>query len=159
VATAQFKSQLPVKHAPPPNSGQEQTSTVSLLDPQRLAVNHGFSFQMGTTGGQSFSYGVYSNRLSYLISTKWSLNTQLDFVQPTHGLSGGFATSSQRASSSFPGRVNGFTGQVYYGAQLKYQPSEHLQFSIGLDNYPRIYYPYYTTRPVNRYSPILPTDR
>lgn len=123
---AQFKSQLKEK-----NLGRPQESTVSIEEMERFSMNQGFSLSMASTGGQSFSYGIYSNKLRYLISDKWSLHTRFDLVQPTH--------------SSIPRGVSTFNGEVFYGANLLYQPSKNLQLSITLDNYPRFY----------RYRPFL----
>lgn len=127
---AQFRSQVPGKRQKPPVG-------ISLEESERLFINHGFSLSMASMGGQSFSYGIYSNRLNYLISEKWSLHTNLDLVQPTH--------------SSTPLGLNTFNGQVYYGANLQYRPTKSLQLNISVDNYPRIYRYW----PVNRYSPYF----
>ncbi|MEE9168046.1 MAG: hypothetical protein V3U24_11385 [Candidatus Neomarinimicrobiota bacterium] len=126
--SAQFKSQLPENRA-------EKQPSVSLEDLERFSINHGFSLNMAVMGGQSVSYGVYSNRLRYLISDKWTLHGSFDLLQPTN--------------SRNPYGVNSFNGQVFYGANLLYRPTENLQLSIGVDNYPR--YRYYSYSPFARY--------
>ena len=136
VISAQFRSQVPSDNPKSPFVNPDQRSSISLLDPGRLSMHHGFSLSMASMGGQSQSYGIYSNQLQYLISNKWSLFTNLNLIQPTH--------------SSMPTGVNTFTGQIYGGAQLLYRPSSSLQLSISVDNYPRLYRNY----PANRYSPF-----
>jgi len=135
---AQFRSQVPSKKPKSPLATPGQGSSISLMDPERLSIRHGFSLSMANLGGLSYSYGIYSNQLNYLISDKWSLYTNLDLVQPTH--------------SSMPAGVNTFNNQIYYGANLLYRPSKSMQLSISVDNYPRLYRYW----PVNRYySPFL----
>lgn len=125
VATAQFKSQDPRKAPQVPTTTGTQASVLSLIDPDRFSMSHGFSLSMTAAGNQAFSYGVYSNRLQYLLSDKWALLARLDLVQPAY--------------SSLPYASNAFNGSVYYGAELLFQPSENLRFSIGVDTYPRLY--------------------
>ncbi|MFQ6616203.1 MAG: hypothetical protein ACE5HZ_05475 [Fidelibacterota bacterium] len=147
---AQFKSQDPRRghQVPIPTGSQSSpgetssTSIFSLMDPERFSMSHGFSLSMATWGNQSYSFGTYSNRLRYLFSDNWSLLARLDLVQPTY--------------STLPYASNVFSGRVYYGAQLLFQPSENLQFSIGVDTYPRLsrYGSFYTP-----YSPFQPDDR
>lgn len=134
-AFAQFKSQLPDRGLRSPVQSQKGESVISLEDQERLSISHGFSLNMASFGKQTLSYGIYSNRLKYLISDKWSLHTTLDLVQPTNSFS--------------PVGMNALNGQVYYGADLLYQPTENLQLTISVDNYPRLnrYWP------ANRYSP------
>ncbi|MFQ6675993.1 MAG: hypothetical protein ACE5LH_06565 [Fidelibacterota bacterium] len=124
-ATAQFKSQDPGKAPQLPLTTGNQSSILSLMDPERFSMSHGFSFSMAASGNQAFSYGVYSNRLRYLISDNWALLARLDLVQPTY--------------STLPFASSAFTGNIYYGARLLYRPSENLQFTIGVDTYPRLY--------------------
>ncbi len=146
----QFKSQLSSRTPLYPEETQNQESILSLADPERFSMDHGFSLNMASFGGQALSYGVYSNRLNYMISNKWTLQTNLDIVQSSQAP---FAHGRSQISAPFSQRINSLSGQVYYGAKLQYRPLDNLEFSISMDNYPRLnrYWP------ANRYSPFSRT--
>jgi len=143
----QFKSQVSSQTPLYPRETQNQESILSLTDPERFSMDHGFSLNMASFGGQALSYGVYSNRLNYMISNKWTLQTNFDIVQSSQAP---FANGRGQMSAPFSQRINSLSGQVYYGAKLQYRPLENLEFSISMDNYPRLY----RYGPANRYSPF-----
>lgn len=146
----QFRSQLSLNNPAHPEQTQKQESILSLADPNRFSMNHGFSLNMSSFGGRAVSYGVYSNRLNYTISDKWTLQTNLDIVQSSQAP---FANARGQISEPFAQRINSLSGQVYYGARLQYRPLDNLEFSISMDNYPRLY----RSWPANRYSPFSRT--
>lgn len=136
ITIGQFKSQLQKNNPSYPTLGQQQDPFVSLFAPSRLLISHGFSLSIASMGGRTLSTSVYSNKIHYLLSENWSFNTRFDFVQPTY--------------SSFQSGKNGLDGQIFYGAELQYRPSQNFIFNISFDNYPSLYY-----RPVSRFSPYL----
>lgn len=132
----QYKSQLVNGTPANPLPSEAEESGITFLDPERFSMNHSFGLSMASMGGMSFGYGVYSNRMRYLLSDKLSLQANLDFVQPTF--------------SSLPGSVNAFNGQTFYQAKLEYKPSENSRFELIFNNYPL-----YRYRQSNSFYPYL----
>tara|TARA_B100000315_G_C14587915_1_gene594145 strand:+ start:137 stop:607 length:471 start_codon:yes stop_codon:yes gene_type:complete len=102
-------------------------SDVSILSPDRLDMNHSFSYSMASMGGKSFSYGIYTNSLNYQISDNVTFRSQLNFVQPTF--------------SQFSDQMNGLNGELFYTAHLNYRPLPNLSLSFAISNFP-----YYSLR-------------
>lgn len=119
---AQFRHNLPEKKT---NYTNPQSPSILLFNPDNLSINHSFSLVMTSFAGQSFSYGIYSNRLQYLLSDKWSIKANFNLVHPTF--------------STFQTGINPYEGDIYYGLNLQYRPSDNFLFHIGVDNYPLYY--------------------
>ena len=102
-------------------------SDVSILNLDRLDMNHSFSYSMASMGGKSFSYGIYTNSLNYQISDNVTFRSQLNFVQPTY--------------SQLSDQMNGLNGELFYTAQLNYRPLPNLSLSFAISNFP-----YYSLR-------------
>ncbi|MFQ6606999.1 MAG: hypothetical protein ACE5EE_00525 [Fidelibacterota bacterium] len=130
-SSGQYKSHLvngsPIKPLP----SETEESTLSFLNPERFSMNHSFGFTMASRGGMSYSYGIYTNQMQYLLTDHLTLQTNLSFVQPTF--------------SSLSGKINAFNGQTFLQAKLKYQPTENSRLELSFDNYPIYRYRYYNT--------------
>ena len=122
-ASAQFRTNVPTTRIKDSVARNQNSSLSSLLNSDRLSMNHSFSLGMASMGGFAASYGTYTNNLSYLINDKWSLTSRIDLIQPT--------------SSPYPQGVNAINPMLFYGAELNYKASENLSFSISMDNRPR----------------------
>jgi len=129
---AQLKSQLPqlpttseVIHLP----GLSSLSKFSLFDPSRFSMHQSYSMSFMSGGGQSASLGVYQNSMSFLLSNKLLLNTRFGFYHDPFKLGNTTTTN------------NNMFNNLFFGADLTYQPKENVLFSIRFDRMP--YYGYY----------------
>lgn len=115
-----------------PYSPSNSSLLLGLFDPSRLHMQQSYSVSFGSMGGQSGALGLYTNRLSYMISPKMMIIADIGYLhQPFQ--------SSQGSAGPF-GLGN---GQLFYGGELRYRPTENTFLTIRLDNMPRSRYGYY----------------
>ena len=105
---------------------------LSLLDPARFDMNHGFSMSMMSYGGLSFSVGSYTNQMTYWINSNLRLDTDITLYQPM--------MNNPLANNQ------AFNAGLLYKTTLTYRPTENSFFSFSVGNNP------YTAR--RPYSPF-----
>jgi len=127
---AQLRSNSFHPDVPVNDQGLGYAQRHSFLDPSRFNMHQSFSMSVASGGGQSFSVGMYTNEMNFMLKDNLRLRTQFSLVQPNG--------SNSLFNNQAPG------GQVFYGASLEYQPRENLFLSFSLNNYPtyRLYRPY-----------------
>ncbi len=101
-----------------------RTEGLSIFDPDRFDIHHGFSMSMMSMGGLTFSVGSYTNQMSYWINDNLRLDTDITLLQPMMGQ----PLTSQNSL---------FTGDILYNTRLTYRPSENsiVSFSFGNNAY------------------------
>ena len=139
---AQFRNDVPsirIKDTIVRNDG---SSLSSIINSDRLSMNHSFSLGMASMGGFGMSYGTYSNNLNYIVNDKWSINSRIDLVQPT--------------GSSFSTGLNSLNPMLLYDAEINYKAGNNLNFSFSMDNRPRRYYSNWELGPHGGYYSFPP---
>ena len=89
VAFAQFRMDAPVQSLPTNLNGELDTQpALSLFDPARFDISHGFTMSMMSMGGQSVSLAGFTNRITYMAMDNLKLDanvtlfkTQMPFQQ------------------------------------------------------------------------------
>jgi len=110
-----------------PYSPSNSTLVLGFIDPSRLHMQQSYSVSFSSGGRQSGALGLYTNRLTYMISPKMQLIADIGILhQPFQG------------AGDMP--LNLDNGQFFYGGELRYKPTENSLLSIRLDNMPRPYY-------------------
>ncbi len=127
---AQLKSSSFHPAVPVNDQGLGYAQRHSFLDLSRFNMRQSFSMSVASGGGQSFSVGMYTNEMDFMLKDNLRLRTQFSLVQP-HG-------STSLFNNQAP------LEQIFYGASLEYQPRDNLFLSFSLNNYPtyRLYQPY-----------------
>jgi|TARA_B100001540_G_C15658477_1_gene574444 hypothetical protein len=123
----QLRSNIPMKTLPVNTQGLSHAQNLSFLDPSRFSMNHSFGMNMMSFGGNSMSVGSYTNQMNYMIKENMRLSTNFTLASPMNGTN--------------PYSKNGFGGsQLFYGANLDYQPTKNLFLKFSMNNYPRYGY-------------------
>ena len=89
LAFAQFRMDVPVQSLPTNLNGELDTQpSLSLFDPARFDISHGFTMSMMSMGGQSISLAGFTNRITYMAMDNLKLDanvtlfkTQIPFQQ------------------------------------------------------------------------------
>ena len=89
LASAQFRLDVPTKTLPSNLNGELDTEpSLSLFDPARFDISHGFSMQMMSIAGKSVSMTGFTNQITYLAQDNLNLfanvtlfKTQMPFQQ------------------------------------------------------------------------------
>lgn len=122
-------AQLPASEA---NSGDEDplgvksdTKTTSLLDPQRLRMQHSYTFSYFTNSRFRGSLGVYTTTLNYRLSKPLSLTLSLNYLhQPL---------------STFRQDNLRIRNDILPNFQLHYQPNSNFSLWINVVTFPSAY--------------------
>ena len=78
IATAQFRSELPIQSLPTNLNGElDNQRSLSLFDAGRFDMSHGFSMSMLSNGQQSFSVMGFTNNINYLLADNLMLDENL----------------------------------------------------------------------------------
>ena len=78
IATAQFRSELPIQSLPTNLNGElDNQRSISLFNPGRFDMSHGFSMSMQSNGQHSFSVMGFTNNLNYLLADNLMLDANL----------------------------------------------------------------------------------
>lgn len=96
---------------------------LSLLDPDRFEMRHGFSMSMLSMGGLSFSVGSYQNTMTYWINNSMRLDTDLTLYQPLGGVT---PYMNQQ----------GIQGGVLFNTTLSMRPTDNTFLSFSFGNTP-----------------------
>ena len=124
VALAQFRMNAPIQSLPTNLNGELDTQpSLSLFDPARFDISHGFTMSMMSMGGQSVSLAGFTNRITYMAMDNLKLDanvtlfkTQMPFQQ--QGL-----------------LMNQF--DVAYDAGITYQPTKNSFLQLRFQNIPQ----------------------
>lgn len=118
IINAQFRADLP--HQNIHGSVSEVSPLSAITNMQNFQMHHSFSMSMMNWGGSPMGVGTYTNFLSLNLSPKFSVNSQISFIQPALG---GMQTQ----------------GNIFYGLGLSYQATEHSFFHLQINNFPTYY--------------------
>jgi len=103
------------------------SKNLSLLDPQRLKMNHSYSFSYFSNGQTSGSFGVYTTTLKYQLSNPLSLTLSLNYLhQPLSVFRRDALTINNRVLPNF---------------QLHYRPNSSFSLWINVLTLPAAYGP------------------
>ena len=125
--TGQLRSKVPINSLPVNTQGLSHAQNLSFLDPNRFSMNHSFGMNMMSFGGNSMSVGSYTNQINYMIKENMRLSTNFTLASPMNG-------ANQYSKNRFGG------SQLFYGANLDYQPTKNLFLKFSMNNYPRYGY-------------------
>ncbi len=133
---AQFRMDVPVQTLPSNLNGElDARPSLSLFDPARFDINHGFTMQMMNMGGHSVSMAGFTNQITYMAMDNLKLDanvtlykTQLPFQQ----------------QGSLMNQLD-----VAYDAGITYQPTKNSFLEIRFQKYPQ-------TQRYQTYSPFNP---
>lgn len=123
ICLGQFKTDLQRVDFPQELHNLTALESRSLFDPANLQMNHSFSMSMMTMDGLSMGMGAYTNYMSFILKDNLRLTTSFSLIKPT--------------MMQNPNSPNLLDGQVYYGAQLEYRPTENTILQLGFQTYPR----------------------
>ena len=122
IATAQFRSELPVQSLPTNLNGQlDNQESVSLFDPDRFNLSHGFTMSMLSNGQYSYSVMGLTKNINYLLSDKLMLDANLTLYSSQLPLQQG---------STF-NQLN-----IAYDAGITYQPTKNSFLQLRFQNLP-----------------------
>jgi hypothetical protein len=103
------------------------SKSFSLLDPQRLKMNHSYSFSYFSNGQTSGSFGVYTTTLNYQLSDPLSVTLSLNYLhQPLSAFRQDALTVRNRILPNF---------------QLRYRPNSSFSLWINVLTLPAAYGP------------------
>jgi len=123
ICLGQFKTDLQRVDFPQELHNLTALESRSLFDPANFQMNHSFSMSMMTMDGLSMGMGAYTNYMSFILKDNLRLTTSFSLIKPT--------------MMQNPNSPNLLDGQVYYGAQLEYRPTENTILQLGFQTYPR----------------------
>ena len=122
IATAQFRSELPVQSLPTNLNGElDNQGSVSLFDPDRFNLSHGFTMSMLSNGQYSYSVMGLTNNINYLLNDKLMLDANLTLYSPQLPLQQGLAFN----------QLN-----IGYDAGITYQPTKNSFLQLRFQNLP-----------------------
>ena len=122
IATAQFRSELPVQSLPTNLNGElDNQGSVSLFDPDRFNLSHGFTMSMLSNGQYSYSVMGLTNNINYLLNDKLMLDANLTLY-----------------SSQLPFQEGQAFNQlnIAYDAGITYQPTKNSYLQLRFQRSP-----------------------
>ncbi|MCF7804573.1 MAG: hypothetical protein K9N46_10500 [Candidatus Marinimicrobia bacterium] len=125
-----------------PYSPSNSSMVLGFIDPSKLDMKQSYSMSFISGAGQSTTLGMYTNRLSYMISPDMQIIADIGYLHQPF----------QSMNSGLPSNIFS-NGQFFYGGELRYKPTDNTSLRIRLDNMPR-----YNSwgNPYSRsYSPLL----
>lgn len=118
------------------DESSSDSSTLSLLDPSRLSVNHMMSFGMGGSQLSSLkSQSLYSTMLQYRFDAPLVLN--LNFSLPIHSTWNMNQNLSRENLESLE-----YFRNIPFDVSLTWKPAENLFFSFSMANQANSFYRY-----------------
>lgn len=103
------------------------SKNMSLLDPQRLKMNHSYSFSYFSNGQTSGSFGVYTTTLRYQLSNPLSLTLSLNYLHQPLSV---FRRDALRVDN-----------RILPNFQLHYRPNSSFSLWINVLTLPAAYGP------------------
>ena len=136
IILAQFRMDVPTQTLPTNLNGElDAQPSLSLFDPARFNMSHGFTMSMMSVGGQSVSMAGFTNRITYLAMDNLRFDANVTLYK-----------------SQLPFQQQGALMDqldVAYDASITYQPTKNSFLQFRLQNIP--YNQRYQT-----YSPFNP---
>ena len=122
IATAQFQSELPVQSLPTNLNGElDNQESVSLFNPDRFNLSHGFTMSMLSNGQYSYSVMGLTNNINYLLNDKLMLDANLTLYSSQLPLQQGLSFN----------QLN-----IGYDAGITYQPTKNSFLQLRFQNLP-----------------------
>ena len=126
ILLGQFRNNIPVQSLPSNLNGElSNIQKLSLFDPARFDIQHGFTMSMASLGGRPLSMAEYTSHIRYWASDNLTLNAKIMLFNNT----GPFAKES----------VGGIQNlQLAYDASITFKPTENsfLRFEFRSQNSP-----------------------
>jgi len=136
IILAQFRMDVPTKTLPTNLNGElDAQPSLSLFDPARFDMSHGFTISMMSIGGQSVSMAGFTNRITYMALDNLRFDANVILYKTQHPFQQQGALMDQL--------------DVAYDASITYQPTKNSFLQFRLQNIP--YNQRYQT-----YSPFNP---
>lgn len=108
---------------------ENSSAVLGFFDPSRFEMQHSYSISYSSGGPYSGSLGLYTNRMSYMITDNLQLIADIGFMHQPF-----------QSAGNMPNFMN--NGELFYGGELRYRPNDNTMFRIRFDNMPRFYSPY-----------------
>ena len=116
----QFREDVPIQSLPSNLNGElSNTQGLSLFDPARFDIQHGFTMSMVNLGGRPLSMAGYTSHISYCASDNLVLNAKIMFFNTMGTLPGGSTGSMQNL-------------QLAYDAGITFKPTENSFLKLEL---------------------------
>ena len=136
IILAQFRMDVPTQTLPTNLNGElDAQPSLSLFDPARFDMSHGFTMSMMSIGGQSVSMAGFTNRITYMALDNLRFDANVTLYKTQHPFQQQGALMDQL--------------DVAYDAGITYQPTKNSFLQFRLQNIP--YNQRYQT-----YSPFNP---
>ena len=136
IILAQFRMDVPTQTLPTNLNGElDAQPSLSLFDPARFDMSHGFTMSMMSIGGQSVSMAGFTNRITYMALDNLRFDANVTLYKTQHPFQQQGALMDQL--------------DVAYDASITYQPTKNSFLQFRLQNIP--YNQRYQT-----YSPFNP---
>ena len=135
IILAQFRMDVPTQTLPTNLNGElDAQPSLSLFDPARFSMSHGFTMSMMSVGGQSVSMAGFTNRITYLAmdNLRFDANVTLYKTQLPFQQKGALMDQLD----------------VAYDAGITYQPTKNSFMQLRFQNIP-YYQRYQTHSPFN----------
>ena len=135
IILAQFRMDVPTQTLPTNLNGElDAQPSLSLFDPARFDMSHGFTMSMMTIGGQSVSMAGFTNRITYMAmdNLRFDANVTLYKTQLPFQQQGALLNQLD----------------VAYDAGITYQPTKNSFLQLRFQNIPH-YQRYQTNSPFN----------
>ncbi|MBT3179575.1 MAG: hypothetical protein HOB40_07355 [Candidatus Marinimicrobia bacterium] len=135
IVLAQFRMDVPKQSLPTNLNGElDEQSSLSLFDPARFNMSHGFTMSMMNIGGQSVSQAGFSNQITYMAMDNLRLDANVTLYK------------TQLPFQQQGALLNQF--DVAYDAAIIYQPTKNSFLEFRIQNYPH-YQNYQSQSPFN----------
>ena len=125
IILAQFRMDVPTQTLPTNLNGElDAQPSLSLFDPARFDMSHGFTMSMMTIGGQSVSMAGFTNRITYMAmdNLRFDANVTLYKTQLPFQQQGALMNQLD----------------VAYDAGITYQPTKNSFLQLRFQRYPHI---------------------
>ena len=119
IILAQFRMDVPTQTLPTNLNGElDAQPSLSLFDPARFDMSHGFTMSMMSIGGQSVSMAGFTNRITYMALDNLRFDANVTLYKTQHPFQQQGALMDQL--------------DVAYDASITYQPTKNsfLQFRL-----------------------------
>ncbi len=125
MAVAQFRMDVPTQTLPSNLNGElDSQPSLSLLDPARFDMSHGFTMQMMNMGGHSVSMAGFTNRITYMAMDNLKLDANVTLFK------------TQMPFQQQGPLLNQL--DVAYDAGIIYQPTKNSFLEFRIQNNPHI---------------------
>ena len=116
----QFREDVPIQSLPSNLNGElSNTQGLSLFDPARFDIQHGFTMSMVNLGGRPLSMAGYTSHISYWASDNLELNAKIMLFNTMGTLPGGSTGGMQNL-------------QLAYDAGITFKPTENSFLKLEL---------------------------